>query len=118
MLSKIQVVNDFMFTGQGKLIIREPVKNPITKVTELKEISQEEFKCRISFEKGNSEEDYGAVKAYRYMILFTPNNFIIPEGSKIIVNQNNQEFILSNSGIPAVYPTHREYPVVEWVKWQ
>lgn len=119
MLSKIQMVNNnHFFIGTATLYIRKSVRDEVTKISSLKEIATQSFKCRLSFNNSYSEEDKGAVSSKKLLILFTPPDVVISEGSKIIVNQNDSDYELKSSSIPSIYSTHREYGVYQWEKWQ
>lgn len=119
MLSKVKVVNDkYFFTGQATLYIRKSYRDPVTKISSLCEVETYSFQCRLSFKESSTISDLGAMSSKKELLLFTPSLIEIAEGSKIVVIQDAVTHELKLSGIPSIYPTHREYKVEEWEKWQ
>ena len=113
------MVNEkLLFIGNASLYIRQSVKDNVSKTSSLQEKAVVSFKCRLSFSKSESFDDKGAVSSKKVLILFTPPDVVISEGSKIVVHQNNSRYELKSSGIASIYQTHRQYYVEQWVKWQ
>ncbi|MDO5714820.1 MAG: hypothetical protein Q4Q07_10345 [Tissierellia bacterium] len=106
-----------LFEGVATIIVRESVKDPITKVMTPQEVEKETFPCRLSFTKNKVEEKEHTWDTERTMTLFVGPKVVIPIGSKIKAIQAGAEFHLQASGLPAVYGSHREYPVSEFSGW-
>lgn len=74
--------------------------------------------CRLSFESiKNTNEDMNVNIRSSSVKLFLSPDIVVKTGAKIIVNQNNREFVYKSSGEPAVYETHQELILKLFDKW-
>lgn len=106
-----------LYTGLASVVIRESFKNPITKVTELKEKTiYENIPCRLSFSSAKNAEEELVTKGESSFTLFIGPETNIPINSKITVVQNNYSYNLMNARLKS-YATHNEYSCVEFVRW-
>ncbi len=65
--------------------------------------------CRVSFENITSSNETDSVNSISQTIkLFISPDLTIKPGSKVVVNQDNLQFVYQSTGIPAVYSTHQE----------
>lgn len=65
--------------------------------------------CRLSFESLKAAENTEtAARVSQRAKLFISPDIVIKSGSKITVRQNGVEREYAMSGVPAVYPTHKE----------
>lgn len=79
----------------------------ITELTE--ETVIEDMPCLLSFEGLRvAESTETAAKTYQRAKLFISPDIRVASGSKVTVRQDGMEREYVMSGIPAVYPTHRE----------
>lgn len=121
MLSKAEMVArlgfESLYEGKANIIVRESVKNPITKVTELVERTiQENVPCRLSFSTAKLEDEGLVVSSQSVFTLFVSPDVDIPISSKILVVQNGKSYTLSNSKVKS-YKTHNEYICTEFIRW-
>lgn len=106
-----------LYEGKANIIVRESVKNPITKVTELVERTiQENVPCRLSFSASKLEDEGFVISSQSVFTLFVSPEVDIPISSKIEVTQNGKSYTLSNSKVKA-YKTHNEYICTEFIRW-
>lgn len=91
-------------TGYGK------VKDPVTHITEEKEITAyEDQPCRFSFSSALATGSSQTVDSLEQSIkLFIAPDLLIKPGSKITVMQNGRTEAYKQSGKAAVYSTHQE----------
>lgn len=64
--------------------------------------------CRLSFSSSPSVSDGDVPKINQTVKLFFAPEITIKEGSKITVTQNGVATVYKQSGVPAVYQTHKE----------
>ena len=106
-----------LHTSKCKVIVRRSVKDPVRKIREYKEETvYEELPCRLSFSSSNLDDKGKTTSMNNKMTLFVDSSVFIPEASKILLNQNNVDFILINSKVKT-YDTHNEYEVTEFKGW-
>lgn len=106
-----------LYTGVANVIVRETIKNPVTKVNELKEKAvYEDIPCRLSFSSAKNNEEEFVTSGENTFVLFVAPEINIPINSKIIVTQNNYEYRLLNAKVKS-YATHNEYICSEFVRW-
>jgi hypothetical protein len=74
--------------------------------------------CKLSYTvlKNNAETDT-AEKLIQSVKLFISPDLDIKPGSKISVTHNGRTTAYKNSGMPGVYPTHQEIPLVPFTGW-
>lgn len=94
-------------------------KDPKTKITRKEEVTVlENLACKLSFETIKSAENSDTVAAISVIAkLFIPPEITIAPGSKIVVTHEGTVEEYQQSGIPAVFPTHREIMLTAFVKW-
>ncbi len=74
--------------------------------------------CRISFETVTTPEHTdNANRPVQRITLFIDPSVEIPPGSKITVMQNGATVEYEQSGVPAVYSTHKEVPLELFKGW-
>lgn len=95
------------------------VKDPITKLTGMKEIpTLENQPCKLSFSSAKSTQQTESANEVSQVIkLFIEPNIDIKEGSKLIINHNGKVSQYKNSGVPSVFPTHQEIVLELFKGW-
>ena len=77
----------------------------------------EDQPCKLSFETLSSTDGDHVSKVAQSVKLFIYPDVVIKAGSKIIVTQDGRTTEYSNSGVPAVYPTHQEIMLTLFNGW-
>lgn len=97
----------------------QDAKDPKTKLTSKQEVTVlEDQPCKLSFETVKSAEGTDTATALSQIIkLFIGPEVIISPGSKIVVIHEGRMGEYSQSGIPAVYPTHQEIMLTAFERW-
>lgn len=68
--------------------------------------------CRLSYDSLSvSEGDPAAAVAQAVKLLLSPD-IAVPAGCEVTVTRQGRTLEFSGSGLPAVYPTHQEIPLV------
>lgn len=121
MFSKAEMVArlgfESLYKGKANIIVRESVRNPITKVTELVERTiQENVPCRLSFSTSKLEDEGLVTSSQSVFTLFIGPEIDTPISSKIEVTQNGKSYEITNSKVKS-YKTHNEYICTEFVRW-
>lgn len=108
-------------TYNGILTVTEhqKVKNELTKLTGYKDvIVLENQPCKLSYEKiqaaAQSESSASVIQQTK---LFVSPDIEIKAGSKLTVTQAGVTTDYTNSGVPAVYPTHQEIVLDLFKEW-
>lgn len=98
------------YKGIMTVIEYKKVKDPITALTSYKEVVVSENQpCSLSFESITAAVQTETVATISQAVkLFLSPDVSIKVGSKIIVTQSGITAEYSNSGVPAIYPTHQE----------
>lgn len=87
----------------------EKVKNPITHVSEKKEVEvYKDVKCRISFSSVSSARKGDTATITQVAKLFISPEIEIKPGSKIVVTHEGVTTAYQRSGVPAIYSNHQE----------
>ena len=74
--------------------------------------------CRISFDTVTTPElTDNAARTGQRITLFIDPTVSIPPGSKITVTQNGVTGVYEQSGVPAVYTSHKEIPLELFKGW-
>lgn len=99
-----------LYDGECTVKVHGEYQDPVTKITKVGEHTLfEKQPCRLSYGSMPSTSDTeGPANIVQITKLFIAPELEIPAGSKIIVTQNGRTTEFSNSGVPAVYPTHQE----------
>lgn len=99
-----------LYEGSCTVMAYGEYLDPVTKITKVGEYTLFEDKpCRLSYGSlSTSTSTEGPANVVQVTKLFIAPELEIPPGSKIIVTQNGRTTEFSNSGVPAVYPTHQE----------
>lgn len=94
-------------------------KDPKTKLTSKGEVTVlENQPCKISFETVKSAEGTDTATALSQIIkLFIAPEVTISPGSKIVIIHEGRTGEYSQSGIPAIYPTHQEIMLTAFDRW-
>jgi len=105
------------YTGLLTAVIRETSRDPITKISGLKEKTvYEDIPCRLSFSTAENLEEEKAMASENIITLFTSPEIDIKTNSKIKVRQNAYTYTLTNANKKS-YATHNEYTCKEFVRW-
>lgn len=73
----------------------------------------EEIPCRVSYKTLSAAEKSDTADGIAQAItLFTAPDIDVKPGSRITVRQRGREMKFSSSGIPAVYDSHQEIPMM------
>ncbi len=74
--------------------------------------------CRLSFSNiSTTTEQDSAPLIQQAVKLFISKSVEIPPGSKIVVTQEGEQTIYTNSGKPAVYSCHQEIVLEHFKEW-
>ncbi len=95
------------------------VKNPVTKITEMKEIAVlENQPCKLSFFTSKAANQTESANQVTQVIkLFVAPEIIIKEGSKLVITHNGKVSEYKNSGVPSIFPTHQEIVLELFKGW-
>ncbi|ODV55461.1 hypothetical protein [Lysinibacillus fusiformis] len=119
MVSARRKAIESLYKGLCTVKVWQGVENPITHVTEHKEVALlTDQKCKLSYEKQASTTPTGgpAVIAQTTKLFVAPE-LDIPAGSKIIVTQNGKTSEFARSGEPAIYTDHQEIMLEAFVRY-
>lgn len=106
-----------LYTGLLTAVVRETARDPVTKVSGLKEKTvYEDIPCRLSFSTAKNLEEGKVMANENQMTLFTSPEVDIKTNSKIIVKQNGYTYTLTNANKKS-YASHNEYSCEEFVRW-
>lgn len=106
-----------LYTGLLTAVVRETERDPVTKVSSLKEkIVYEDIPCRLSFSNAKNLEEGKVMVNENQMTLFTGPEVDIKTNSKITVKQNGYTYTLTNANKKS-YASHNEYSCEEFVRW-
>ena len=97
----------------------QDTKDPKTKLTSKQEVTVlENQPCKLSFEtvKGAEGTDTATALTQSIKLLIAPEVDVAP-GSKIVITHEGHTGEYSQSGIPAVYPTHQEIMLTAFERW-
>ncbi|UWD46855.1 hypothetical protein NYR90_09855 [Clostridioides difficile] len=105
MVNRIRTSVERLYRDKCTIVECQPVKDPITKRTNNKEVVVlENQPCKLSYKNIMSTEQGKVAKLTQTIKLFISPNTEIKVGSKLIIN--SKEYI--RSGEPAIYPNHQE----------
>lgn len=123
MLSQNKVVKarkaiEKMYVHTCTIVIKDKVKQKDYSTKLVDKVLIEDQPCRISFSNiyTVNESSHSGLKQQTIKLFIAPE-INIKEGSKIIVNHDGIESLLSKSGVPAVYPTHQEINLEIFKDW-
>ena len=100
-----------LFTGECDIYGFEDITED--GITRQEEVLLHTSICRLSYNKKYSGQREGVqtptfAEAEQVIRLFLPTDFVVPEGSRIVVRQNGIEREYRSSGSAAVYSNHQE----------
>ncbi|HBF0844950.1 TPA: hypothetical protein KNP24_003765 [Clostridioides difficile] len=105
MMGKTRKAIEMMYRDKCTIIEYQPIKDPITKRTNNKEvIVLENQPCKLSYKNIVSATEGKVAKLEQTIKLFISPNVSVKAGSKLIIN--NKEYV--RSGESAIYPNHQE----------
>ena len=105
MVSKTRKAIEMLYRDKCTIVEYQPIKDPITKRTNNKEIVVlENQSCKLSYKNITSATDGKVAKLEQTIKLFISPNIEIKAGSKLIIN--DKEYV--RSGESAIYPNHQE----------
>ena len=107
-----------LWKDRCSIFVKEKVTDPTTKLTDFEEkpLLQDQ-PCKLSFETLTSSTGDPVAAVSQAVKLFISPDVVIKAGSKIIVTQHGRTTEYSNSGVPAVYPTHQEIMLTLFNGW-
>lgn len=106
-----------MYQGRATVIEYQKVKDEWG-MTNFQEVTVlEDQPCKLSFETLTSSTGDPVATVSQSVKLFISPDVVIKAGSKIIVTQHGRTTEYSNSGVPAVYPTHQEIMLTLFEVW-
>lgn len=108
-----------LWEGKCTVTVRENKTNEANGRTEAKEVDLcTNEPCRISFDTVQvTEPSSGAAQTKQTVTLFIDPAVSLPAGSKITVTQKGTTGVYEQSGVPAVYSTHKEVPLELFKGW-
>lgn len=108
-----------LWEGKCTVTVRENKTNEANGRTEAKEVDLcTNEPCRISFDTVQvTEPSNGAAQTKQTVTLFIDPAVSLPVGSKITVTQKGTTGVYEQSGVPAVYSTHKEVPLELFKGW-
>ena len=108
-----------LWEGKCTVTVRENKTNEANGRTEAKEVDLcTNEPCRISFDTVQvTEPSNGAAQTKQTVTLFIDPAVSLPAGSKITATQKGTTGVYEQSGVPAVYSTHKEVPLELFKGW-
>lgn len=104
--------------GRCNVITREPVTDPITKITDFKEVVIcKDQPCHLSITNAPIVGEGSVAGTTQTVKLFIDESLTIPPGSKIIITQNGVTGDYERSGIPGTYSHHQEIALQKFNGW-
>lgn len=111
-------IYESMYESSCDVIEYKKVKNPVTKVTEFKEVTViSEQPCRLSYKSSPVSGDGNAASITQEIKLFLSPDVIINDGSKIVVTQRGHTKTFTNSSEPMIYDNHQEIALKLFERW-
>ncbi|HGM1244473.1 TPA: hypothetical protein ACKOLO_003350 [Clostridioides difficile] len=109
-MDKTRKAIEMLYRDKCTIVEYQPIKDPITKRTNNKEIVVlENQSCKLSYKNIVSATDGKVAKLEQTIKLFISPNINIKAGSKLIITtQNNITREYARSGESAIYPNHQE----------
>lgn len=105
------------YEGRANVIEYQKIKDEWG-MTNFQEVTVlEDQPCKLSFETLNSSSGDPVATVSQGVKLFLSPDMVIKAGSKIVVTQHGRTTEYSNSGVPAVYPTHQEIMLTLFENW-
>ena len=105
MVSKTRKVIEMLYRDKCTIVEYQPIKDPVTKRTNNKEVVVlENQPCKLSYKNITSTEQGEVAKLTQTIKLFISPDIEIKAGSKLIIN--DKEYV--RSGESAIYPNHQE----------
>ncbi|MDU8900775.1 hypothetical protein RYE12_18100 [Clostridioides difficile] len=105
MMNKTRKAIEMLYRDKCTIVEYQPVKYPVTKRTNNKEVVVlENQPCKLSYKNITSTTDGKVAKLEQTIKLFISPNINIKAGSKLIIN--DKEYV--KSGESAMYPNHQE----------
>ncbi|MDE3562952.1 hypothetical protein PV597_13705 [Clostridioides difficile] len=105
MMDKTRKAIEMLYREKCTIVEYQPIKDPITKRTNNKEIVVlENQSCKLSYKNIVSATDGKVAKLEQTIKLFISPDIEIKAGSKLIIN--DKEYV--RSGESAIYPNHQE----------
>ena len=105
MVSKTRKVIEMLYRDKCTIVEYQPIKDPVTKRTNNKEvIVLENQPCKLSYKNIVSATEGKLAKLEQTIKLFISPNISVKAGSKLIIN--DKEYV--RSGESAIYPNHQE----------
>ncbi|HGM1082303.1 TPA: hypothetical protein ACKOLN_002274 [Clostridioides difficile] len=104
-MDKTRKAIEMMYRDKCTIVEYQPIKDPVTKRTNNKEvIVLENQLCKLSYKNITSATDGKVAKLEQTIKLFISPDIEIKAGSKLIIN--DKEYV--RSGESAIYPNHQE----------
>ncbi|HFG2317123.1 hypothetical protein [Clostridioides difficile] len=104
-MDKTRKAIEILYRDKCTIVEYQPVKDPVTKRTNNKEVVVlENQPCKLSYKNITSTEQGEVAKLTQTIKLFISPNISVKAGSKLIIN--NKEYV--RSGESAIYPNHQE----------
>lgn len=118
-MNAIRRAIESQYKGKCDVYEYRNVKDPITKITEQKEVLvYRNWPCKLSYEKINStNQSTGIAEQSMSTKLFISPDIEIKAGSKIVVTQNGVTTSFSNSGMPGRFTNHQEIMLEMFERW-
>ncbi|WP_227856136.1 hypothetical protein [Clostridioides sp. ES-S-0048-02] len=109
-MDKARKAIELLYRDKCTIVEYQPVKDPITKRTNNKEVvALENQPCKLSYKNIVSATEGKVAKLGQTIKLFISPNINVKAGSKLtITNQNNVTKEYVRSGESAIYPNHQE----------
>ncbi|MCC0650684.1 hypothetical protein [Clostridioides sp. ZZV15-6598] len=105
MVNRTRKAIEMLYRDKCTIVEYQPIKDPITKRTNNKEVViLENQPCKLSYKNVTSTEQGKVAKLEQTIKLFISSDIEIKAGSKLIIN--NKEYV--RSGESAIYPNHQE----------
>ncbi|EGT3918922.1 hypothetical protein L0816_003454 [Clostridioides difficile] len=105
MMDKTRKAIEMLYRDKCTIVEYQPIKDPITKRTNNKEvIVLENQPCKLSYKNIVSATEGKLAKLEQTIKLFISPDIEIKAGSKLIIN--DKEYV--RSGESAIYPNHQE----------
>lgn len=110
MVSRARKAIEMLYRDKCTIVEYQPIKDPITKRTNNKEVVVlENQPCKLSYKNITSTEQGKVARIVQTIKLFISPDIEVKAGSKLIItNQNNVTKGYVRSGESTIYPNHQE----------
>lgn len=115
-MNAVRKAIESMYKDKCTIYENRKTKNPITHVSEFKEVEvYKDVKCKLSFSSVTSSDKGDAVTIAQITKLFIAPEIEVKAGSKLVITHEGVTTEYTRSGVPALHSNHQEV-VIELFK--